>query len=123
MFCEIITIGNEILDGNTVNTNSSHLAKELNAVGINVRWMTTVADEIEEILRAFRVADERANFCIITGGLGPTHDDITHQAICSFLDTQLRFEESVMSKLQDFYKRRGVDNSSLPRTSNGTRPV
>ena len=77
MNAELLTIGNEILIGQIVNTNSVWMAQQLNLVGVSIVHMSSVADDKESILKAFDEASKRADIVLITGGLGPTKDDIT----------------------------------------------
>lgn len=81
---ELVSIGNELLAGITINTNAAYLAKQLQAIGIEVKWITVIPDEHDEIVQALRQAKQRARVLISTGGLGPTPDDITKQALCDF---------------------------------------
>lgn len=77
MNAELLTIGNEILIGQITNTNAVWMAQELNLIGVSVVHMSSVADEKHSILKAFADASKRADIVLITGGLGPTKDDIT----------------------------------------------
>lgn len=89
MKSEIITIGDELLIGQIINTNQAYIAGKLNSVGVIVERMTTVGDDMREILAAFEDAWKRCDVVIVTGGLGPTHDDITKKAVCTFFETDL----------------------------------
>ncbi|MEZ4793168.1 MAG: competence/damage-inducible protein A [Gelidibacter sp.] len=94
MQTEIITIGDEILIGQIVDTNSAFIAKQLNKIGVSVYQITSVQDDREHILKAFREAENHADIIIITGGLGPTKDDITKKTIADyFKDTLVRNDE------------------------------
>src|SRR5512141_1386031 len=84
---EILTIGDEILLGQIVNTNASWLAARLHALGYSTRWMTTCSDRHEDIVRALRAAAERADIVVVTGGLGPTDDDRTVEAVTDLCAT------------------------------------
>ena len=77
MNAEILTIGDEILIGQITNTNSVWIAQQLNLIGVKVAHMSTVGDEEEAILDALQQAEKRADLIFVTGGLGPTRDDIT----------------------------------------------
>ena len=79
MFAEVITIGDELLIGQVVDTNSAWIGSELNNIGIELIRITSVRDRKDEIISAIDSAMERANIVLITGGLGPTKDDITKQ--------------------------------------------
>ena len=84
MLAEIITIGDEILIGQIVDTNSAYISKELNKIGVKVYQITSVQDDRNHILQAFEDAQKHADLIIVTGGLGPTKDDITKQTFCDF---------------------------------------
>lgn len=90
---EIITIGDEILIGQIVDTNSAFMAQLLNLNGISVKQISSVSDSREHILKALDEAKERADIILITGGLGPTKDDITKKTLCEYFNTTLRFDE------------------------------
>ena len=82
MFAEIITIGDELLIGQVVDTNSAWMGQELNKIGIEVLRIVSIRDREEEIMEAIDNAMERVNIVLVTGGLGPTKDDITKQTLC-----------------------------------------
>jgi nicotinamide-nucleotide amidase len=84
MLAELITIGDEILIGQIVDTNSAWMASQLNQIGINVKQITSVSDDANHILKAFAEAEERADIILITGGLGPTKDDITKKTMANY---------------------------------------
>ena len=83
MFAEIITIGDELLIGQVVDTNSAWMGQELNKIGIEVLRIVSIRDREEEIMEAIDNAMERVNIVLVTGGLGPTKDDITKQTLRS----------------------------------------
>ena len=93
MKTEIISIGDELLIGQVVNTNASWIAEQLNLIGIEVVRITTIADRQEEIIQAMDDAVERAEVILLTGGLGPTRDDITKNTLCEYFDSELVFNE------------------------------
>ncbi len=115
MKAEIITIGDEILIGQIVDTNSAWMAEQLNLAGVEVYQITSVHDHREHILTALKEAGERADLVLITGGLGPTKDDITKTCLCEFFDTQLVFHEPTLVHITEKYKNRGVDMNKLNR--------
>lgn len=82
MFAEIITIGDELLIGQIVDTNSAWMGQELNKIGIEVLRIVSIRDREKEIMEAIDNAMERVNIVLVTGGLGPTKDDITKQTLC-----------------------------------------
>ncbi len=89
MFAEIITIGDELLIGQVVDTNSAWMGQELNKIGIEVLRIVSIRDREEEIMEAIDNAMERVNIVLVTGGLGPTKDDITKQTLCKYFHTEL----------------------------------
>ena len=103
MFAEIITIGDEILIGQIVDTNSAFIAKELNKIGISVYQITSVQDERKHILAALSEAKSRARIVIVTGGLGPTKDDITKHAFCDFFNDTLVKDEAVLKHVEELF--------------------
>lgn len=104
MNAEIITIGDEILIGQVVDTNSAFISKELNKIGVSVYQITSVQDDREHILKAFKEAEENAEIIIITGGLGPTKDDITKHTIAEYFEDILVKDEKVMAHVEDIFK-------------------
>ncbi len=108
MRAEIIAIGDELLIGQVVNTNAAFIAQQLNDVGIAVLRTTTVGDDEIEILKAFRECVKNADITIVTGGLGPTHDDITKKTICKFFNTDLTMNQEVLLNIGEMLRRRNV---------------
>ncbi|USG99006.1 damage-inducible protein CinA [Thermococcus argininiproducens] len=105
MFAEIITVGDELLTGNTVDSNSAFIAQKLTERGFWVRRITTVGDDIEEIKSAVKEALSREpEVLIIAGGLGPTHDDVTMAAVAQALNVGLELREEVIEKIRVFYR-------------------
>ena len=105
MTTEIITIGDEILIGQIVDTNSAHIAQELNKIGISVHQITSVEDEHSHILSTLEDASKRADVVIITGGLGPTKDDVTKHALCEYFDDVLVRNDEVLQHIEDLFKK------------------
>lgn len=95
MFAEIITVGDELLIGQVVDTNSAWIGRELNKVGIEVIRVVSVRDREDEITEAVDSAMKRSDIVLMTGGLGPTKDDITKQTLCRYFNTELVFSEEV----------------------------
>jgi nicotinamide-nucleotide amidase len=91
---EIITIGDEILIGQIVDTNSAFMAQLLNLNGISIKQISSVSDNREHIIKALDEAKERADIILLTGGLGPTKDDITKKTLCEYFNTTMRFDET-----------------------------
>ena len=106
MKSEIITIGDELLIGQIINTNQAYIASRLNALGISVERMTTVGDDEGAILASWDEALRRADAVIVTGGLGPTHDDITKKAACKFFQTDLVPDAGLRQHIQELLQRR-----------------
>ncbi|KAA5209162.1 damage-inducible protein CinA, partial [Bacteroides finegoldii] len=100
MFAELITIGDELLIGQVVDTNSAWMGRELNNIGIEVLRIVSVRDREEEILEAIDNAMKRVNIVLVTGGLGPTKDDITKQTLCKYFNTELIFSEEVFENVK-----------------------
>src|SRR4051812_49420755 len=107
MTAEILTIGDEILIGQIVNTNSVWIAQQLNFSGIRVVHMSSVADDEAAIIDAFEAAGKRADFVFITGGLGPTKDDITKKTFASYFGTELVLDQEVYDIIDEYFKKRG----------------
>jgi nicotinamide-nucleotide amidase len=115
MKAEIITIGDEILIGQIVDTNSVFIAKELNKIGVSVFQITSIQDDKTHILEALRKAESRVDIVIITGGLGPTKDDITKHTICEFFEDTLVQDELVLDNLKKLFRH--TDYKILTKTN------
>ncbi|WP_417871885.1 competence/damage-inducible protein A [Winogradskyella sp.] len=105
MQAEIITIGDEILIGQIVDTNSAFLGEEFNKIGVSVYQITSVQDDKTHILKALKEAEENADIIIITGGLGPTKDDITKQTICEYFNDTLIEDKSVLKNVEQIFSK------------------
>jgi len=105
MFAEIITIGDEILIGQIVDTNSAFISKELNKIGVQVYQLTSIQDDEAHILHALKDAEKRVDIVIVTGGLGPTKDDITKQTFCKYLGDTLVEDKEVLAHVKALYKK------------------
>ena len=106
MNAEIITIGDEILIGQIVDTNSQWIGKQLNKIGVSVYQITSIQDDKQHILNAFKEAQERVDIVIITGGLGPTKDDITKKTIAEFFDDDEVVEHpKVVEHIKELFKK------------------
>jgi nicotinamide-nucleotide amidase len=103
----ILTIGDELLIGQVVNTNAASIAQHLNGVGVEVARMLTVGDGPEGIHRALVEGVRDHDIVLVTGGLGPTHDDITKKALCRFFDTDLVSDPGVRATIERFLRQRG----------------
>lgn len=104
MQAEIITIGDEILIGQIVDSNSAFIAKQLNKIGVSVYQITSVQDDREHILKSLAEAEENADIIILTGGLGPTKDDITKNTIADYFEDTLTEDSSVRKNIEHLWK-------------------
>lgn len=116
MQAEIITIGDELLIGQTVDTNSAWIGAEMSNLGFDVYRITSISDKREEILKALSEVSGRSQVILITGGLGPTSDDITKQALCGFFETRLVKDHVVYSMIEKMLARR-----NFPMNENNSR--
>ncbi|MDX1769635.1 MAG: competence/damage-inducible protein A [Arenibacter troitsensis] len=105
MFAEIITIGDEILIGQIIDTNSAFIAQELNKIGVSVYQISSVQDERLHILEALQEAEARADVIIMTGGLGPTKDDITKHTLCEYFNDTLVENKEVLAHVEAIFKK------------------
>ncbi len=115
MKAEIITIGDEILIGQIVDTNSQWIGTELNKIGVSVYQITSIQDDKQHILNALKEAQERADIVIITGGLGPTKDDITKYTIAEYFNDTLALNEDVVNHIITLFARHNIPFSELNR--------
>ncbi|HWD88191.1 MAG TPA: competence/damage-inducible protein A [Mucilaginibacter sp.] len=105
MQAEIITIGDEILIGQVVDTNSAWIAQKLNAIGVRVKQISSVSDDREHILTALKEARERADIILITGGLGPTKDDITKKTLAEYFGVGLVENKAALANVEAIFRR------------------
>ncbi|MGD1946541.1 MAG: competence/damage-inducible protein A [Croceivirga sp.] len=105
MQAEIITIGDEILIGQIVDSNSAFISKELNKIGVSVYQITSVQDEKKHILQALREANDRSQVVIVTGGLGPTKDDITKHTFCAYFEDKLVQDGEVLKHIEHLFEK------------------
>ncbi len=135
MKAEIITIGDEILIGQIVDTNSAWMAEQLNLNGIEVFQVTSVHDDHTHIMKALFDAESRTDLVLITGGLGPTKDDITKRCLCEYFDCGMRMDEATLQAVTERLSKRNIVINALNRdqalvpeactvlqNSNGTAP-
>ena len=136
MQVEIITIGDEILIGQIVDTNSAWMAVELNKAGFDVVQITSVHDQEQHIVEALDLALNRADVVLFTGGIGPTKDDLTKQTLCRYFDAKLVFDEQVYANIENLLKHRSramndltklqamvPDKAVIIQNSVGTAPI
>jgi nicotinamide-nucleotide amidase len=107
MYAEIITIGDEILIGQTVDTNSAWMAQRLNHLGIELLQSRSVHDSEDSIVKAFNSVDPQSQLILITGGLGPTKDDITKRVISEYFGAKLIRDQEVLKKIEAYFNERG----------------
>ena len=117
MKAEIIAVGTEILTGQILNTNAQFLSEKLAEIGVDVYIQTAVGDNEARLLSVLEIARERSGLVILTGGLGPTEDDLTKQTVAKFLGKNLVFDAQAQTKLDDFFAQR----PDYARTPNNER--
>ena len=117
MKAEIIAVGTEILTGQIVNTNAQFLSEKLAEIGVDVYFQTAVGDNESRLLSLLELASNRSNLVILTGGLGPTEDDLTKQTVAKFLGRDLVFDPQAQAKLDRFFAQR----PDYARTPNNER--
>uniref|UniRef100_UPI003216F264 competence/damage-inducible protein A n=1 Tax=uncultured Draconibacterium sp. TaxID=1573823 RepID=UPI003216F264 len=115
MKAEIITIGDELLIGQIVDTNSAWMGEQFNLNGIEIYQITSVHDDHDHILEAISNAEKHADLVVITGGLGPTKDDITKHALCEYFNTQLVLHQPTLDTIIKRFYKRGIDMNKLNR--------
>ncbi|HET9052679.1 MAG TPA: competence/damage-inducible protein A [Cyclobacteriaceae bacterium] len=113
VLAELLTIGDEILYGQIVDTNSQWMSAELDKIGIRVIRKTTVGDQVNEILTAFTEAEQRADIILITGGLGPTNDDLTKDCLAKYFNCGMALHEEALIEVTEFFKSRGRELTDL----------
>jgi len=107
--CEIMTIGSELLLGQIEDTNTVYLTREMAKLGISVRFRTSVGDRLDEIQQSLRSALGRCDLVITTGGLGPTLDDLTREAVSNVAGVKLEFQQGLMDEIAAMFRRYGYD--------------
>ena len=107
MKCEIISVGSELTSGQNLDTNSQWLSQRLAEVGVVAGWHTTIADDLDANIDAFRIAARRARLVLITGGLGPTQDDLTREALARAAGVELVFDPDSLAHIEALFARRG----------------
>ena len=105
MLAEIITIGDEILIGQIVDTNSAWMAKQLNLIGVSVKQITSVSDDEQHIIEALELAEKRADLVLITGGLGPTKDDITKKTLAKYFNMGFRNDPGALEMVRQIFEK------------------
>ncbi|MGM0529884.1 MAG: competence/damage-inducible protein A [Bacteroidota bacterium] len=125
MKTEIITIGDEILIGQIADTNAQFMTSELSVNGFDVHRITSVGDIEEDVVECLNEANQRADFVFITGGLGPTADDVTRKAITRYFDCQWEENQAMLERIRKFLAERGYDltprNREQSKTPRGSK--
>ena len=125
MTAEIITIGDEILIGQTIDTNSAFIAKEFNKIGLSINRISSIKDKESDILNTLNSSIDSSDIVIVTGGLGPTNDDITKKTILQFFDDTLITNQLVLDNIKFLWKKYikqpllqvNIDQSLVPSKS------
>jgi len=107
MLAEIISVGDELLSGITVNSNAAYIGEKLAGLGHEVRWISTVGDDAQDLTDTLNWASQRARIIVITGGLGPTHDDITKKIVSEFFESDIVFSQEVYERLEERFRQWG----------------
>lgn len=115
MRVEIISIGDELLIGQTVNSNAAWMGRELTLQGFIITAVTTVGDRSDDIIRAIDIAFGRADILLLTGGVGPTNDDITKHTLCRYFHTALEFNDEVLQNIESVFLKRNIQLNQLTR--------
>lgn len=135
MNCELISVGTEILLGDILNTNAQFLSKEIAFLGFNVLFQCTVGDNRQRLLSVLREGCERSDVLILTGGLGPTPDDMTKEVCAEFFEKKLYCDEETLKKIEDFFRLKNIpmpesnkkqalipEDAIILKNDNGTAP-
>lgn len=115
VYAELISIGDEILYGQTLDTNSHWISARLDEIGIKVKRKITIGDQRDEILSSLKDAESRADIILVTGGLGPTKDDLTKPLLVEFFNTHLVLDKTVEKHIEALFAQRGRDMTPLNR--------
>lgn len=123
MQAEIISIGDELLIGQTINTNASWMGEKLSLIGIPVKNGQTISDDRKSIIQAFDLAFSRSELILVTGGLGPTKDDITKVVLCEYFETTLEINNEALDRITSYFVKRGrpmldvnIQQAALPKS-------
>ncbi len=112
---EIITIGEELLIGQVIDTNSAWISQQLNLIGISIKQITSISDNKQQIVDTLNEAINRSKIVLITGGLGPTKDDITKHTLAEYFNSELVFNEEAFKNIEAIFSRRNVPVTELNR--------
>jgi len=113
VWAEVITIGDEILYGQTLDTNTQWMGKRLNEIGVKIIRKVALGDQKEEIVKGLNEASRRADIILITGGLGPTKDDITKKTLAEYFDTPLIMSEEILQHITELFTKRNLPMNAL----------
>ena len=123
----IISVGNELLIGRTINTNAAWLGRKLTFLGFEVERIVTVPDNIDDIAEEVKRAAERARVVITTGGLGPTYDDRTLEGVAKAFSLELRVDDAALDMVRRFYEAKGLEltphRAKMALLPNGAKPL
>ena len=108
MNAEIISIGDELLIGQTINTNATFIAQKLTEIGVEVKWITCVGDDEDQIKYQLSVSEKRSQVIILTGGLGPTHDDVTKKVLVRYFRSNLILNQQLLDELRKRFEKRKI---------------
>lgn len=135
MNAELIAVGSELLMGQIANTDAQYITSRLSSLGVNVHFHTVVGDNAQRLTDALKIAFSRSECVILTGGLGPTYDDMTKETVASFFNLPLSYDEKALSDIAEYFKKRGremtesnkkqallPDGSTVLYNSHGTAP-
>jgi len=112
MKCAVLSIGNELIEGYTLNTNATNFSKKLNELGISITCHLTLNDKEEDISRAIQLLNQENDLIVISGGLGPTSDDLTKEVLAKTLNRELKMNEVVLDELKAYFKEKQRPYSS-----------
>src|ERR1051326_2078456 len=107
MRCEVVAVGTELLLGQIVDTNSAWMGEQLAQAGIDSHFQTKVGDNLDRMVLALRTALARSDAVIVCGGLGPTQDDITREAIAQVMNTELERDDAIAERIREMFSARG----------------
>ena len=105
MKAEILCVGTELLLGDIINTNAPYIAKELANIGIDVYYQSVVGDNNDRLKTSLNLAFSRADIVLMTGGLGPTYDDLTKETVAEYFHKEMRMDEKSLASIETFFKK------------------
>ncbi|MFC1823073.1 CinA family nicotinamide mononucleotide deamidase-related protein [Thermodesulfobacteriota bacterium] len=125
--CEVITVGSELLLGQITDTNTTYLARELGRIGVIVEFRTAVGDSLDQIIHVMKSAVKRCDLVLVTGGLGPTLDDLTREAVAKLADVELVFRQDLMEQIEEQFGAAGYrmpeNNRRQAFIPEGSKPI